>query len=312
MRARRIVVNVSRWAVLGVPSSAGSYAAGQDLAPAALRAAGLVEALSNAGLDVHDEGDLPMQIWKPDREHPLAQNVEEVVACLQDLADRLGPLLANEGRVFVVGGNCTIALAVMDGLGRLGRSEPGMIYLDGHFDLNTPASTCDGALDWMGLAHAFALPGCVDALVDAFGRRPLLNSNQVAWLGVDAQQATEWELEQSRSLDLHVSSSEDFAANPVSAAVAALETLPPGPLALHIDVDVLDFIDSPLAENSDGRNTGPNLNQFAEALIPIASDPRLRAVSIGELNPTRSAGDPEAIPRFVGVLAAALGTTPRQ
>ena len=36
-----------------------------------------------------------------------------------------------------------------------------------------------------------------------------------------------------------------------------------------------------------------------------ARDPRLRAFSIGELNPTRCAGDPEAIPRFAGVLAAA-------
>jgi arginase len=49
--------------MIGVPSSAGSYAAGQDQAPRALRDAGLVEALTGAGIDVHDAGDLTAQVW---------------------------------------------------------------------------------------------------------------------------------------------------------------------------------------------------------------------------------------------------------
>jgi arginase len=71
---------------VGVPSSAASYAAGQDLAPAALRSAGLLEQLKAAGLEVRDEGDLPHQIWSPDRDHPLAQNVDQATASLRQLA----------------------------------------------------------------------------------------------------------------------------------------------------------------------------------------------------------------------------------
>jgi hypothetical protein len=41
---------------VGVPSSAASYAAGQDLASAALRSVGLLEQLIAAGLEVHDDG----------------------------------------------------------------------------------------------------------------------------------------------------------------------------------------------------------------------------------------------------------------
>ncbi len=58
---------VSRISVVGVPSSAASYAAGQDLAPGALRSAGLLEQLIASGLEVHDDGDLPHQAWSPDR-----------------------------------------------------------------------------------------------------------------------------------------------------------------------------------------------------------------------------------------------------
>jgi arginase len=76
---------------------------------------------------------------------------------------------------------------------------------------------------------------------------------------------------------------------------------------VHLDVDVLDFIDAPLAENTDGRNTGPTLDQTAVALGIAAQDPRFRTMSIGELNPTRSAGDPEAIPLFIDTVASVIG-----
>ncbi|HEX9354779.1 MAG TPA: hypothetical protein VF933_13315 [Streptosporangiaceae bacterium] len=77
---------------MGVPSSAASYAAGQDLAPAALRSAGLLEQLIASGFEVHDDGDLPHQAWSPDRDHPLAQNAGQATVSVQQLADRLCPL----------------------------------------------------------------------------------------------------------------------------------------------------------------------------------------------------------------------------
>jgi len=297
--------------VLGVPSSAASYAAGQDLAPAALRSAGLLEELIGSGLEVHDDGDLPHQAWSPDRAHPLAQNAGQATISLQQLADRLHPLLARGDIALVLGGNCTIALGVVAALARLGAGAPGLLYVDRHYDINTPQSTTDGALDWMGLAHALALPGCVDALTGAFGRRPLLETGQVAWLGVETQAATPWEREQAGRLGLHVTTSQALAADPAAAALAALSQLPPGPLALHLDVDVVDFTDAPLAESTQGRNTGPTLDQAAQALMEAAQDQRMQALSIGELNPTRCAGDPDMLPRFARSIARILAATTR-
>ena len=300
---------MSRVSVVGVPSSAASYAAGQDLAPAALRAAGLLEQLTGSGLEVHDDGDLPHQVWSPDRDHPLAQNIDQATASVRELAERLGPLLQRGDLALVLGGNCTIALGVMAALRRLEAGAPGLLYLDRHYDINTPETTRDGALDWMGLAHALALPGCADTLSNAFGSRPLLEAYQVAWLGVEPLTATGWEREQADRLGLHVTTSDALVADPAGAARAALDHLPPRPLAVHIDVDVLDFIDAPLAENTDCRNTGPTLDQAAAALQLAARDPRMRALSIGELNPTRCAGAPDALPRFAGTIARILAAT---
>jgi arginase len=300
---------VSRVSIVGVPSSAASYAAGQDLAPAALRSAGLLDQLRGSGLEVHDDGDLPHQIWRPDRDHPLAQNVNQATESLRQLAGRLEPLLARGDIALVLGGNCTIVLGVMAALRHLGSGAPGLLYVDRHYDLNTPETTGDGTLDWMGLAHALALPGCVDTVADAFGLRPLLEPNQVAWLGVEPRLGTDWEREQADRLSLQVTTSQALVADPAGAARAALDLLPPGPLALHLDVDVLDFIDAPLAENTDCRNTGPTLDQAVEALQVAAGDPRVRALSIGELNPTRCAGEPDALPRFAAGIARVLAAT---
>ena len=108
-----------------------------------------------------------------------------------------------------------------------------------------------------------------------------------------------------------MTTSRALAADPAGTALAALSHLPPGPLAVHVDVDVdvLDFTDAPLAENTDGRNTGPTLDQTTQALTAAARDQRMRAPSIGELNPTRCAGDPAALARFVTSITRVLGAT---
>src|ERR1700691_2842074 len=139
--AHRYPPLVTRISVGGGPSSAASYAAGQDLAPAALRAAGLLEQLIASGLEGHDDGDLPHQSWSPDRDHPLAQNAGQATTSVQQLAGRLRPLLARGDVVLALGGNCTIALGVVAALRLLGAGAPGLLYVDRHYDLNPPEST---------------------------------------------------------------------------------------------------------------------------------------------------------------------------
>lgn len=292
-------------AMIGVPSSAGSYAAGQDQAPRALRAAGLVNALVDAGIEVHDAGDLTEQVWAPDRADRFAQNTGQVVASVRELADRVPELLTDDRRLLVLGGNCTIAVGTVAGVeAALGRC--GLLYVDRHFDMNTPETTIEGALDWMGLAHALDLPGCRDEFAGAFSTRPVLDPQRLALLGTDTNEATDFERAQVAALGISVTTQADLVADPAAAAAAALRALPAAPFAMHVDVDVLDFIDAPLAESTGGRNIGPTLDQLGVALKTVVADPRWRALSIGELNPTRTAGDPEALSRFVATLVDVL------
>jgi arginase len=290
--------------LIGAPTSAGSYAPGQDAAPRVLRELGLIEALRAAGRDVVDAGDGPLQVWRPDRENPRAMNLPAVVEAVQAVARAVAQAIEADADVLVIGGNCTVALGVMSAF--TGEPPAGLLYFDRHFDLNTPYSTTDGALDWMGLAHALDLPGAAPELASAFGRRPLLTPAQVWFAGIDPSAATAFENEQADQLELHWCSSVDLAGQPAVVVADALEYLPAGPLAIHVDLDVLDFTDAPLSENTDGRNDGPSLAVLTQVLEIACHDPRFRALSIGELNPARAAGEPDALLRFIATLATAL------
>jgi len=161
----------------------------------------------------------------------------------------------------------------------------------------------------MGLAHALALPGCVDTLTDAFGPGPLLEPCQVAWLGVEPRVAAGWEREQADRLGLRVATSRALAADPAGAARAALGHLPPGPLAVRINIDVLDFIDAPLAENTDCVTPDPPSTRPLRRSRWQREIRGCERLSIGELNPTRCAGDPDALPRFASSVARIMAAT---
>jgi len=69
---------MNRIAVIGVPSSAGARLTGQERAPQAFREAGLIKQLQSTGLEVIDFGDLTEVVFRPDQQHPKAQNLKLV------------------------------------------------------------------------------------------------------------------------------------------------------------------------------------------------------------------------------------------
>src|SRR5881409_186258 len=101
-----------RLSILGVPSSAGAQSAGIEKAPAALRRAGLAEALRSAGCEVEDRGDQPEKPYAsdPDPSQRKHQSLESVLEVSRILASRVESVL-RDGRIpLVLGGDCTIAL----------------------------------------------------------------------------------------------------------------------------------------------------------------------------------------------------------
>jgi arginase len=205
----------------------------------------------------------------------------------------------------VLGGDYTVGVGTVAGVVDVADSV-GLVYFDLHADLNTPESVIDGALDWMGVAHMLAIDGTEAALTRIGPRTPLLAASDVVLFGHDAARATSWEAAQIERAGLARIPIEAVRADPVGAARQGLDVLASARrVVVHLDVDVIDFTDAPLSENT-GRNMGLPLADAMAALGALASSDRLAALTITELNPAHASAEEGLLERFAALVAGAL------
>jgi arginase len=298
--------------ILGVPTSAGAFAPGQEKAPAALREAGLVPALAERGVEVRDEGDSPVWRWRPDPDRLRAQNLDAVVEIGRETAGRVERALdEGGGPLLVLGGDCSIELGVLAGHVALGESV-GLVYLDLHPDLNTPLSIEEGTFDWMGMAHALGLDGAAPEVAGIGPRTPLLHDDQVLFLSYGPRQTRRFELDVMVRRGLAGIPVDEVAAAPERAAERALSGFAErfDRLLVHFDVDVLDFNDTPLSEEA-VRGHGLTLDTAMRALGVLVASDRLSALTVTELNPAHGDEEGRTLRTFVDRLAGCLAAAPR-
>ena len=198
----------------------------------------------------------------------------------------------------MLGGDCTTGVGTRAGFA--GR-DAGLVYLDRHADLNVPGSTIDGALDWMGVAHMLGIDG-VDPEFAGIAGAPLLAPERIAFLGLAP--VTPPEQAVIDDLGLPVVPLDRTVADPAGAAREALEALEAcAEIVVHFDVDVLDFLDAPLAENTD-RAPGLPLSAAGTILEELFLNPRTRALTVTEFNPHH--GDAATTSRLAQTVAGAL------
>lgn len=287
--------------LLGVPTSAGSHNAGQDKAPAALRAAGLVERLTGHGLSVRDFGDLPVTRHRPVQPVDGTRDLARVAAIAGQTAERVSEIRAAGLAPLVLGGDCTITLGVIAGLAR--HEDVGLVYFDGDADLSTPQATESAVLDTMGMTH---LLGDGVPELSAFGpRQPLVRNDQVELFGFDPGEldTRQWATLVSRGL--HATPATAVRQDPAAHAARALRRLAESAASVlvHFDVDVLDTGAFPLANFP--HFAGLTLNEAAACLNRFCQGPRFAGLVVTEVNPDH---DPDGVllPALVDMLCAAL------
>jgi arginase len=286
--------------LIGVPSSAGAHHAGQELAPAALRTAGLIGRLRAAGVSVTDGGDLPVV---PFHVSPGRYRNRSAVAWVAGLVrDRVAAVLADGGAPLVVGGDCTITLGVVAGFG------PGvrLVYEDGDTDLgglgnaDAPGS---GILDSMGVAHM--LGSGAPELTGLGSAVPLVAPERLALVGGDPRETTAAGRDYLTGRGVSVQEGPSLAASPADTARRALAAVgSAGPLVVHFDVDVIDSGELPLA-NYPHYGSGVSAAAAFDCLRELCQAGSPDALVLTEVNPTH---DPSGvlIRRYVDGVTAAL------
>src|SRR5262245_18833947 len=290
-------------AIIGAPSSAGAYAPGQEKAPAAFRSHGLVEALRARGRRVVDRGDVAGFRWRPDPALPKCANVSAVRAAAQAVAEATSDAIALDHDVLVLGGDCTVELGTVAGAAFDG-ARVGLVYMHLDVDLNA-LDTSDGALDWTGVAHMLDIPGSADDLSGLAGRRPMLPPSAVLLFAADNISPPERETMQR--LNLECIGLSEVKADPVAAASRALAWAQAfDRLLVHVDVDVLEYVDFPIAENV-RRAPGLKFSELSIVLPRLLAAPHFRALTVTVVNPDHAPDAAETFTALNGLLSMAFG-----
>jgi arginase len=288
--------------IVGAASSAGAYAPGQERAPAAFRRHGLPEALARRGRTIRDHGDVASFRWRPDLARPQAMNLDAVCHACDMVAGAVATAIAAQEDVLVLGGDCTVELGTVAGANASG-ARPGLIYIDFDADLTTPG-TSDGALDWTGVAHLLDIEGCEPSLANRGTTRPMLAPEQILYFGVENITPREATVIRNHAIAL-ISREETLDDIEAAVARACRWAARFDSLLVHFDVDVLSYVDFPIAENV-RRCDGLKLDQAAFVLKQLAALPQWRALTVTEVNPDHAPDEAAAFARLKDVLADAL------
>ncbi len=194
---------------------------------------------------------------------PTGTAWDRMAAIYERVAQLVAHSLAEGGqRPIVISGDCTTSLGVLTGMRRAGL-EPGVVWLDGHADFQTEATTSSGYLGGMPLSLAVGVGTLT--LPTTLGLAPLDPTHVVL---VDARDTDPPE---------HVLLDESAIKR---ATVLDLDStlVPDGDVYVHIDLDVIDPVGLPdLRFPAPG---GPSLDEVLAAVSRVAATGRVAAVGI--------------------------------
>jgi arginase len=211
------------------------------------------------------------------------------------LQQALADAVARAARPLLLTGDCAAAVGAVAGLQRR-PGELAVVWLDGHGDFNTPATTVSGYLGGMPLA---LLTGRVPELVsDSIRLRPVADPDVLL---VDAR-----DLDPAERDALAASQVRRVAADP-AAIRPALGAFRGRPVYLHVDVDIVDSSQLPGLRFPAGP--GPPLARVADCLAAIRGAAEVTAACIACTWVPEHLAEPAAgdtIRRLAGALGAGI------
>ena len=303
--AVKIIRQPNKIALIGAPSSAAAFLPGSEKAPAALRAAGIVERLQSAGFEVTDLGDCAPRLFADDEEHRRARNLKEIVAGLNDLKLRAEVAVKSGALVLVLGGDCAQVIGLLAGARRYYK-HLSLLWFDRDADLNTPATTPSGRIDGMVVAHVIGKGS--PELVRFFGESALVREPDVTLYGIERLDPPEQEFLNNSPMR-RVLAAEIQSKGVAKAAQAALVHLHADTreFVLHLDTDVIAQEEFP-GVNVPGSG-GLNFEEVRASLTELLKSQSLVGLDVAQYNPDRDpdgGGAKKLVDLLVETLSARL------
>ena len=279
-----IANNCQGVSLIGAPTDIGASTRGASMGPEALRVAGIVQAIANFGIDVHDTGDLngpPNPFVSPVDGY---RHLAEVAQWNQLLHDAVFNALQVQRMPVVLGGDHCLGIGSVSAVAKHCKAtgkHMRVLWLDAHADFNTASLTPSGNIHGMPVA---CLCGQGPAeLVDMGGPGHRLNPKDLRQVGIRSVDEGEKRLVAEMGIDVFDMRfiDEHGMRHAMEMALALMDDN----THLHVSLDV-DFLDPDIAPGvATTVRGGPNYREAQLCMEMIADTGRLSSMDIVELNP---------------------------
>jgi arginase len=256
------------------------------MGPSAVRIAGLGERLAAMGSLIVDRGDLitPIPETRVARD-PTKKYIREIARVCQRLYQQVLSSLDTGALPIVLGGDHSLAAgsvaASADFAAARGRPL-GLIWVDAHGDMNTPATSASGNVHGMPLA---ALLGPEPAELSRIGRQsPAVRPEKTVIVGV--RNLDDLEKERIRDSHVHLFTMKDIDQHGIATVMTrALAIAGRGTIGVHVSAD-LDVCDPSIAPGVGTPVKGGLDYREAHTVMEMVADSgRLVALDLVEVNP---------------------------
>jgi len=263
--------------VIGAPLDLGAGRRGVDMGPSAIRYAGLDKQLADKlRVRVTDAGNVISPVVETTE---MGDANARYLRQILDLCDRLSGLVAEaagRGAVpLVLGGDHSVALGSLVGMAKV-RGAGGVVWIDAHGDLNTPATSPTGNVHGMVLAAALGLAG------DAFTRNgwplPAVEPGRLALVGVRSLDDGERDL--LRQLEAKVFTMSEVDRIGIEPCMREAIAHAAGGAFLHVSLD-LDVVDPDYAPVRGGLS----YREAHLAMETVAESGLIDSMDVVEVNP---------------------------
>jgi arginase len=270
--------------LLGAPVQEGSGRRGCDMGPAAYRAAGLAESLTELGHEVVDLGDVrPVPHKIEPHSNPAIKKLDETVAWIRSLSDAAYAASA-EGMPIFMGGDHSLSAGTVAGIARRAKQAGRplfVLWLDAHTDFHSLVTTESGNLHGTPVAYFTGQPGFDGYFPPLTATVPAKNVCMVGIRSVDPAERKAIREAGIRVCDMRMIDEEGIAA-PLKRFLASVQAANG---VLHVSLDV-DFLDPSIAPAVGTTVPGGATFREAHLVMEILCDSGLvGSLDLVELNP---------------------------
>jgi arginase len=289
-------------AIIGAALDLGAGRRGVDMGPSAIRYADLDDRLRELGIECEDWGNVETAVAEATASgNPQARFLAQIKETCERIARAVAKAV-EEGRTpIVLGGDHSIALGTLGGLASV-YGPGGVIWLDAHGDLNTPATSPSGNVHGMPLAAALGRDP--ESFASEAWPLPAVLAEHVVLIGVRSLDEGEREFVRESGIGIYTMSELDRRGiEPVMRE--ALERVK-GAAFVHVSLD-MDVVDP---EMTPGVGTpvrgGLSYREAHLALELVAESELMTSLEIVEVNPILDRGN-ETATLAVELAASAFG-----